>query len=156
MSTAKKTARVGNCSRMDHLLSRLADAGGEGVAGLLNDLKQHAEQLEKKIRQLEKEAEKYKVSALCCGPIITAAHPDSSCSAALQGHDHGEAAAHEPKEAGDGAGSSPQLHAGEAVHNEHQGGQSGRAWRNGAVREHGTLGCEFGEPVSFLCIEGPA
>ena len=62
MSTAKKTARVGNCSRMDHLLSRLADAGGEGVAGLLNDLKQHAEQLEKKIRQLEKEAEKYKVS----------------------------------------------------------------------------------------------
>ena len=76
MSTAKKTARVGNCSRMDHLLSRLADAGGEGVAGLLNDLKQHAEQLEKKIRQLEKEAEKYKGALqLCCGPIITAVHP---------------------------------------------------------------------------------
>ena len=99
MSTAKKTARVGNCSNTSHLLSRLAEVGEKEVAGLLNDLKQHAEQLEKKIRQLEKEAEKYKVSALqlCCGPIITAAHPDSSCSAALQGHDNGEAAAHEPK-----------------------------------------------------------
>jgi hypothetical protein len=75
MSTAKKTARVGNCSRMDTLLSRLAEVGEKEVAGLLNDLKQHAEQLEKKIRQLEKEAEKFKVSALCCGPIITAALP---------------------------------------------------------------------------------
>ena len=82
MSTAKKTARVGNCSRMDTLLSRLAEVGEK--AGLLNDLKQHAEQLEKKIRQLEKEAEKYKVSALCCGPIITAVHPGSLCPRALK------------------------------------------------------------------------
>ena len=83
MSTAK-TARVGNCSNTSHLLSRLAEVGEK--AGLLNDLKQHAEQLEKKIRQLEKEAEKYKVSALqlCCGPIITAVHPGSLCPRALK------------------------------------------------------------------------
>ena len=51
MSTAKKTAGVGNCSRMDHLLNRLADEGGKEVAGLLNELKQHAERLEKRNRQ---------------------------------------------------------------------------------------------------------
>ena len=100
MSTAKKTAGVGNCSRMDHLLSRLADAGGKEVAGLLNELKEHAVQLEKRNRQLEKEAKQYKVSALCYGPIITAVHPDSSCSAALPGHDHGEATEDEPEETG--------------------------------------------------------
>ena len=100
MSTAKKTAGVGNCSNISHLLNRLVDVGGKEVAGLLKELKQHAVQLEKRNRQLEKEAEKYKVSALRCGPIITAVHPDSSCSAALPGHDHGEATENEPEETG--------------------------------------------------------
>ena len=100
MSTAKKTAGVGNCSNISHLLNRLADEGGKEVAGLVKELKLHAERLEKRNRQLEKEAKQYKVSALCYGPIITAVHPDSSCSAALPRHDHGEATEDEPEETG--------------------------------------------------------
>jgi hypothetical protein len=52
MTTAKKTAGVGNCRNISHLLSTLVEVDGKQVAGLLNDLKQHAEQLEKQIRQL--------------------------------------------------------------------------------------------------------
>merc|ERR1711924_397022 len=40
--------------------NRLADEGGKEVAGLVKELKLHAERLEKRNRQLEKEAKQYK------------------------------------------------------------------------------------------------